>query len=85
MTTLEITNEGETIKIETGNTTTASDVIDILNGKWPGCAKLIEITRLVQYDPIKEIENQKRKQKSIDRIAWKAERQKRYQKGGHFK
>jgi len=31
------------------------------------------------------IEEQKRKQKAIDRIAWKAEDKQRYQKGGHWK
>jgi hypothetical protein len=31
------------------------------------------------------IEEQKRKQKHIDRIAWEGERRQRYQKGMHFK
>lgn len=38
----------------------------------------------ISLEEQKKIE-QKRKQKAIDRIAWEAERQQRYQKGGHFK
>lgn len=112
---LEIDNMGDTLKIEVSESTTASDVVDIVNAKWPGCAELIEkiaastdttvadveysmekLTRITQRIDFRSamsgleslnsaIAEKKRKQKAIDRIAWEAERQQRYQKGGHFK
>ncbi len=33
----------------------------------------------------RDLNEQKRNQKHIDRLAWEAERRQRYQKGGHFK
>ncbi len=90
MSIIEVTNEGETLKIDVTDSTTASDVIDILNAKWSGCAKLAlktldEITRRIQCDPVKDLEEQKRKQKEIDRIAWKAEAAQRLAKGRQWK
>jgi hypothetical protein len=86
MGTLEVTNEGETLKIETGDTTTASDVIDSLNAKWPGTARPYPI--ICEYVPptVEEIiKEQKRKQKAIDRMAWKAEAAQRHAKRGNWK
>lgn len=34
---------------------------------------------------VKQEKEAARKKKAIDRIAWEAERQQRYRKGGHFK
>lgn len=94
-TAIEIENwDGDSITIDVAESTTASDVVDIINGRWPGCARLLsrsisDIDCRNAIDGLQsisdQIKDQKRKQKAIDRVAWEAERQQRYQKGGHFK
>lgn len=85
---IEIDNMGETIEIVITDSTTASDVVGIVNGMRPGTARLrsdMIITECVQPMPAEIVKEQKRKQKSIDRIAWEGERRQRYQKGMQFK
>ncbi len=91
---IEINDMGEIFTFEVNETTTASEVVDIINGRWPGCARLLsrsisDIDCRKAIDSLQSISNQikeqKRKQKAIDRIAWEAERRQRYQKGGKWK
>jgi len=88
---LEIDYLGEPLKIDISDSTTASDVCDFVNDHWPGCARLLlpDINfqkAIAGFNSINEsITDQKRKQKSIDRIAWKVEAAQRYQKGGHWR
>lgn len=86
---IEINNMGETIKIVITESTTASDVVGIVNDMWPGTARLISEMGEAFQVAMKSVEElakeQKREQKHIDRIAWKAEAAQRRAKGGHWK
>jgi hypothetical protein len=91
MSVLEFQYVGEPLKIGFDETTTASDVIKIVNARWPGTAKLLSdsIADKALCDALKTINEavkaERRRQKVIDRIAWKAENKQRFQKGWHFK
>ncbi|MCK9568944.1 hypothetical protein M0R72_08385 [Candidatus Pacearchaeota archaeon] len=81
---IQINNMGETIEIKITNSTTASDVVGIVNDQWPGTSRLVSCD-IIRPTEAKISKEQKRKQKAIDRMAWEGERRQRYQKGGHFK
>lgn len=83
-TAIEINNMDEIFTFDITETTTASDVVDIVNDRWPGCARLLPDDK-PEFDPNREIRTQRRKQRNIDRIAWKAEAEQRRAKGVHFK
>jgi len=80
---IKINNRGETIEIVITNSTTASDVVGIVNATWPGTARLASCD-IIRPTEAKISKEQKRKQKAIDRMAWEGERRQRYQKGGKW-
>lgn len=93
MSILEVSADGEPLKIEVNETTIADDVVKIINRRWPGTARVLA-DNIADMDnafrdasgTIEEaFEAEKRKQKAIDRIAWKAEAEQRRANGGHWR
>jgi hypothetical protein len=89
---IEINNMGKLLKVDITDDTTSSELCDIINNVWSGCAHLaseIDLMGNAFHDAARSVElvsdAQKRKQKHIDRIARDAEAAQRRAKGGKWK
>ncbi len=87
MRTIEVTNEGETLKINVTDSTTASDVCEIVNAKWPGTACLIpsQTSNSLQKKLFQNEMRARYQEQKADRIAQNAEAAQRLAKGRQWK
>lgn len=94
MSILEVQGDGGPLKIEVTTSTTASEVVDIINAKWPGSARLMPTDGELHFtekfgswyeEETTRMERHYRKIAKADKIAKKAEAAQRRAKGGHRK